>query len=382
MEKPKWNLSALQFSSLNKNQKTAAAVLILLLAVLLCVLAATSAPQPAGPAVLTGTEAQLEYGKDISEITPRLIAGDSSQIRYNLDNVTMNEDLNVPMPGAYGVDVYDGDTLLGTITLYVNDTVRPSFDKAPETVQVDEGFSGDLLSNFEASDLSGVTLSLKADQVDLYTPGAYEASVTARDGAGNEQTVFFTVQVIEGNGMITIDAAAGTVERGILIVNKKHPLDETYDPGEDPQAASALRSLIEAMKAQGLDVSEEWSGYRTYNSQKQLYENYVLEHGQQEADRFSARPGYSEHQSGLAFDLRHNDGSLIEREPEAAWLAANAADYGFIIRYPQGKESVTGYQYEPWHLRYVGVSDARAIQAAGLSLEEYLGVEGGDYQNS
>ena len=105
-----------------------------------------------------------------------------------------------------------------------------------------------------------------------------------------------------------------------------------------------------------------------------IYNNYCDLYGWEQADSFSARPGYSEHQTGLTIDCNTIDDAFGDT-PEAAWLAQHCADYGFIIRFPQGKENITGYQYEPWHIRYVGADVAKEIQKYGLTLEEYLGVD-------
>lgn len=175
------------------------------------------------------------------------------------------------------------------------------------------------------------------------------------------------------------DNGTGTVVNGILIVNKKNPISPTYNPGENPEAVNAVLNLIQDAQSQGMDIISNWSGFRDYATQQQLYEGYVASDGVEAADTYSARPGYSEHQTGLTFDLKHSDGQLVTREAEANWLKNNAAKYGFIIRYPNGKEAITGYEPEPWHLRYVGKKDAEAIAAEDLTLEEYLGVEGGDY---
>lgn len=360
-----------------KQQQIAAAILLVIL-LIICIFAFIYTPKKQ-PAVLIADQASLEFGQDIEEMQDQVIEGDLlDTIAYDTSNVVMDPVLDVPAVGSYSVEVFDGTSSLGTVTVYVNDTVKPDFDKAPETIQVDEGYSGDILSYFEAADLSGVSLRADLSKVDFYTPGAYDGTVTASDAHGNERTAPFTVQVIEGSGLISVVPETGTIKDDILIVNKKNPLPEDYDPKEDPEALAAISVLIMGMKNAGLDVSETYSGYRTYNSQKQLYENAVLEHGQQAADLLHARPGYSEHQTGLAFDLKHEDGSLLEKEAEVKWLEANAASYGFILRYPQGKEEITGYQYEPWHLRYIG-DRAGEIQSSGLTLEEFLDVEGGDY---
>ena len=160
---------------------------------------------------------------------------------------------------------------------------------------------------------------------------------------------------------------------GILIANKKYPLPRDYAPGRlTDEVQAALAELQQAAAGDGLNLYVV-SGYRSYDYQGQLYQNYVNRDGKAAADRYSARPGYSEHQTGLAFDLNSTSNSFAGT-PEAQWIAAHAHEYGFIVRYPQGKEAVTGYQYEPWHLRYLGKEIAQAVYDSGLCLEEYLGI--------
>ena len=166
----------------------------------------------------------------------------------------------------------------------------------------------------------------------------------------------------------------------ILVVNKHYPLSKDYNPGENPTAKAAFLKLIAQMQKEGYAVSDNYSGFRSYGTQAQLYQSYVNREGQAAADRYSARPGYSEHQTGLAFDVIGTNGHLVEDESAAQWLLDHAADYGFVVRYLKGKESVTGYMHEEWHLRYVG-KEAKEIAASGLTLEEYYGFDGGDYLN-
>ena len=166
----------------------------------------------------------------------------------------------------------------------------------------------------------------------------------------------------------------------ILVVNKHYPLSKDYNPGENPTAKAAFLKLIAQMQKEGYAVSNNYSGFRSYGTQAQLYQSYVNREGQAAADRYSARPGYSEHQTGLAFDVIGTNGHLVEDESAAQWLLDHAADYGFVVRYLKGKESVTGYMHEEWHLRYVG-KEAKEIAASGLTLEEYYGFDGGDYLN-
>ena len=167
--------------------------------------------------------------------------------------------------------------------------------------------------------------------------------------------------------------------KGILLANKQHPLPDTYAPGEVPEA----RTAFEAMKADAVNDGinlQAFSTYRDFARQKQLYESYVAKDGQQAADRYSARPGYSEHQTGLSFDIgelgqeQHWASASFGDTEGGKWLAVNAHKYGFILRYPEGKEKITGYMYESWHFRYVGKEVATQVYEKGITLEEYLGV--------
>ena len=167
----------------------------------------------------------------------------------------------------------------------------------------------------------------------------------------------------------------------IIVVNKKHGLSKDYNPGENPTAKAAFVRLRDDMINQGLNVGRSYSGFRSYDYQKTLYDNYVSRDGQAAADRYSARPGYSEHQTGLVFDLTDKSGNLLEDSRASQWLKDNAHNYGFIVRFQAGKEASTGYMPEAWHIRYVG-KEAKDIHDSGLSLEEYFGIEGGDYAAS
>lgn len=184
------------------------------------------------------------------------------------------------------------------------------------------------------------------------------------------------------------DADGLTVISGILLVNKNHPLPADYAPdytngaGQSTslqgEAEAAAEAFLAAANAQGNSMYV-LSGYRSYNVQASLFANYAAIHGEEKANTFSARAGQSEHQTGLSFDVgdaQHSGYNLqtsIDQFPGVQWMMQHCAEYGFILRYPEGKEDITGYQYEPWHYRYVGVEAATAIMASGLTLEEYLG---------
>lgn len=166
-----------------------------------------------------------------------------------------------------------------------------------------------------------------------------------------------------------------TYINGILLVNKYYGLPPTFGNGDDPTALAKLQQLQRDAQAQGINISNSYSGYRSYQYQTQLYNNYVNQHGEEEANTFSAKPGFSEHQTGLTFDLKDFNGQLVEDPITSQWIKDNCAQYGFIIRYPEGKEDITGYIYEPWHLRYVGEEVANQIMNNNTTLEQYLGVK-------
>jgi D-alanyl-D-alanine carboxypeptidase len=142
------------------------------------------------------------------------------------------------------------------------------------------------------------------------------------------------------------------------------------------EAALALEGLIVAANTQNIHLMLA-SGYRSYSTQVSVYAAEVKGVGQVQADRESARPGHSEHQTGLAADLEPVSRTCqldqcFANTPEGKWLAANSYKYGFIIRYPKDGESITGYEYEPWHVRYVGTGLAEQIQANRQTLEQFF----------
>ncbi len=186
------------------------------------------------------------------------------------------------------------------------------------------------------------------------------------------------VTVKKTDGIQQIDGI--TYVNGILIANKTYGLPSTYNPGGlTSDTYNAFTQLSADAANAGLDIYLS-SGFRSYETQDEIYNNYVWSYGQETADTFSARPGHSEHQTGMAIDVNTIDDSFAGT-PEAIWLEEHCYEYGFIIRYPKGKDSITGYKYEPWHIRYVGKDVAQAVHDAAvacgdptLTLEEYLGI--------
>ena len=168
--------------------------------------------------------------------------------------------------------------------------------------------------------------------------------------------------------------AGRTYVDGHLIVNKTFSLPSSYAPGITNNTKAAWKAMKKAAAADGINLYIS-SGYRSYGTQKSLYGSYKSMYGRSTADVFSARPGHSEHQSGLALDLNIVK-DWFAGTKEAKWLSRNCWKYGFVIRYPEGKSYNTGYKYEPWHVRYVGKTLAEKLYNGGkwLAMEEYYGI--------
>ncbi|MFJ7752951.1 M15 family metallopeptidase [Peribacillus muralis] len=179
-----------------------------------------------------------------------------------------------------------------------------------------------------------------------------------------------------------------------VLVNKQYSLPEDYKP-EDliypkvdfifqdkiekrmmrKEAANALERLFQAAEKDNMHFAGV-SAYRSHQTQITVFNNYVAKDGEEKAKTYSAMPGTSEHETGLAIDVTTHDGACAAQDcfgdtNEAAWLAEHAHEFGFIIRYPEGKENITGYKYEPWHIRYIGVDAATEIFKTKSTLEEY-----------
>nr|WP_110934262.1 M15 family metallopeptidase [Paenibacillus bouchesdurhonensis] len=198
-----------------------------------------------------------------------------------------------------------------------------------------------------------------------------------------------------GEGSSTVDkAAAADPDSVAVLVNKELALPEDYEPSDlvypdvrfifkekiekrmmRSEAAKALEEMFAGAEADGVYLAGV-SAYRSHSTQRSLFNRYVERDGEEKAKTYSAVPGHSEHETGLAIDVSGSDGKCAAEDcfggtKEAEWLAQQSAEYGFIIRYPEGKESITGYKYEPWHLRYVGKEIAADIFARDITLEEY-----------
>lgn len=172
---------------------------------------------------------------------------------------------------------------------------------------------------------------------------------------------------------VTFDSDGVLWVDGHVVVNKSFALPPTFGPGDlDPAVVAAFETMRAEAASTGLSL---WilSGYRSHAHQTDNYTQRVASVGQEIADRGMARPGHSEHQTGLAIDVNSLSTSF-GATPTGQWVAANAHRFGFVVRYPDGKEAVTGFKYEPWHLRYLGVELATELTASGLTLEERYGL--------
>ncbi|HLS09059.1 D-alanyl-D-alanine carboxypeptidase family protein [Lentibacillus sp.] len=232
-------------------------------------------------------------------------------------------------------------------------------------------------------------------QEDLPVTGIYDEKTrdALRQSLNNQETVE------AGAGLAKPDNDSNVISNPheiLSLVNKENALPEGFEPlnlvvpdvrfpFEDflPKkqmrqvAATALEDMFKAADEAGLELYAQ-SGYRSYDRQDAIFAANVAEHGEEAANNFSARPGESEHQTGLTMDVTSPDVDFrlitaFGETDEGKWLKQHAAEYGFIIRYPEGKENITQYQYEPWHLRYVGEKAATDIMDQKITLEEYLG---------
>ena len=177
-------------------------------------------------------------------------------------------------------------------------------------------------------------------------------------------------EYVEGKKPLYID--------GIVIVNKDYKLPKNYKSPREQEALNAFEKMKKDASKEGIALNIR-SGYRSYNTQISLFNRYAQNDGREVANTYSAKPGNSEHQTGLALDITNRNtnlapGSWFDNTPEAKWLYENAYKYGFILRYPEGKEHITGYIYESWHYRYVGVEHSENFNMNNLTLEEYVGL--------
>lgn len=223
--------------------------------------------------------------------------------------------------------------------------------------------------------------------------------INSLSGSGNKETIDKNVLKNNANNKKNRNLSkegnlSSIAKTTIALVNRSHIVDKNFTPASltipnvrfasyansmvrkmDAEASKALEDLFKSAKADGIKLIAV-SGYRDYSYQEMLYNNKVASAGEKEADKYVAKPGTSEHQTGLAMDVLSTEYTSLDEgfsnTDAYKWLVENSYKYGFIIRYPKGKENITGYNYEPWHIRYVGIYAAAHITNQKTTLEEYL----------
>ncbi|MCI9267881.1 MAG: M15 family metallopeptidase [Lawsonibacter sp.] len=238
-----------------------------------------------------------------------------------------------------------------------------------------------LLKEGELTRADLVYLSLpngRFDRLDRYSAWAAEHP---KDGA---EEVVLQVNMDQDQGFYSLIWETADPSSLTVLVNKHYTLPAGYVPKLEalgsrygsgslqPEAAAAFRAMADAAREDGISLRSV-SAYRSYATQKNTYNRYLKQNKQATVDTFSARPGHSEHQTGLALDINvASTKAHFENTPAFAWLKEHCAGHGFILRYDLGKEAVTGYRFEPWHYRYVGVEIAQTIMEQGITYEEYV----------
>ena len=286
--------------------------------------------------------------------------------------------------------------------IIIVDTESPKIE-FKEKIEVSYCAEVDLLKDVKATDNSNEEIKVEVEgDYDTCKTGEQELYYIARDSSENETKEKFILIVKEKevapkpsvpNGMpdktfTTSKGFKGETKNGMtyidgyLIANKTYSLPSTYNPGGlTSETSTAASKMFAAAELEGLPHMWAQSGFRSYTTQSSLYNNYAARDGKAAADTYSARPGHSEHQTGLAFDVCATGYACITSgfngTTPANWLSKNAYKYGFILRYPQGKTNETGYVYESWHFRYVGTELAEKLYNNGdwITLENYFGID-------
>ncbi|MGM0652109.1 MAG: M15 family metallopeptidase [Bacillota bacterium] len=267
--------------------------------------------------------------------------------------------------------------LVGLVGIVTGCDVLP--EEEPEEQVIDDPFEEQEEEPEELEELP--SSSEKEDSEDEQEKEAGSESVEQGDGgeavpAEQYETGDYKV-IVDGDYLLAL------VTKGTTLKSSYSPADLRQIPSHmNPSYEMYLRSEALALLEQLYQAAEEdgvalgiRSAYRSYSTQKRLFNDYASRHGEEEANRFSARPGQSEHQLGTTVDF---GGTAVDftaefgQTPRGIWLAENAHKYGFALSYPRNKEDITGYIYEPWHFRYIGVEAAREWKESGLTLREYL----------
>lgn len=302
------------------------------------------------------------------------------------------EDADIDTSKTGKVEVTVHVDILGKIRPYkfkvkVSDTLAPEI-QTPESINCLLGQPCELSKVIRVTDNSNEKIKINfKGKIDSDKPGLYDVECSAEDQSGNKSNKNIQINIIDINennndiSFITSNGFSGerkggiTKVKGTLIANKTFTLPSGYGPGGlTGKAAAAWSEMEKAARKDGMSITVV-SGYRSYDTQKWLYNKYIEEDGKKEADTYSARPGHSEHQTGLAVDINSVE-DKFENTPEGKWLNNNAYKYGWILRYTKDGQEVTGYIFEPWHYRYVGKKLAQELYNNGdwITVEDYFGI--------
>ena len=338
----------------------------------------------------------IEIGEVVPSVNEYVSVDDLDRVGEEIiwDNLTPYEEGKIYTTGEYKGTISFRDDMLN-IKLIVKDTKAPEIKGVKDIEMLAYEIEPDMLNGITASDNSGVQIKVSLEgEYNTESPGTYKLYYVAKDNSGNEAKEEFklvvkdnpNVKVSKTNKGNTIKNYYGLIYiDDVLVVNKTYSLPSNFAPNNLASingyikvvdyVKDAFISLTSDAKALGLNIYAS-SGYRSYSDQNYIYNNYVRIDGQENADTYSARAGHSEHQTGLAIDVNTVDSSF-DGTTESNWLKDNCYKYGFIFRYPKDKDSITGYMYEPWHIRYVGKSFAEKLYNNGnwITIEEYYGID-------
>lgn len=335
----------------------------------------------------------IEVGETIPTIQDFIYNDEETDEEITWDNIE-SSDGKIYNTGTYtGKFSYKKEEK--EVTLVVKDTKAPEI-KGYKNIEV-------LAYEAEPNILEGITVSDNSkEEIEVTVDGNYNnekvgeyiLSLVAIDSSGNEARKKIKLTVKENpNVTISKTSKGKTIKNyhgityidNVIIANKTYSLPSNFAPNNlvtingyikvVDYVKSAFTELTSDAASLGLNIYAS-SGYRSYSNQDYIYNNYVRMDGQEKADTYSARAGHSEHQTGLAIDV-NTINSSFENTGESNWLKENCYKYGFIIRYPKDKETITGYMYEPWHIRYVGKDLATKLYNNGdwITLEEYYGID-------
>ena len=337
----------------------------------------------------------IEIGEELPSIEDYVSKNDL----YRVGEEIVWQNLEIKNNKVYKTGEYNGtiafkDEFLN-VKLIVEDTIAPVIkgDKNIEMLAYEQ--VPDLLDSITVKDNSNeeIEVFVKGDY-DSEKVGEYPLSYYAKDSSGNEINKKFKLTVKENKNVKISKTSKGNVIKNyygityiddVIVVNKTFGLPSNFAPNNlstingyikiVDYVKDAFNELISDSKSIGLNIYAS-SGYRSYSDQKYIYNNYVRLDGQDKADMYSAKEGYSEHQTGLAIDV-NSVNSSFNNTKESNWLKDNCYKYGFIIRYPEGKENITGYMYESWHIRYIGKDLAKVLYNDGkwITIEEYFGID-------